>query len=187
VNPSYINGLTCGGTTGNWWQMPRQHTTATIIDVHSAPCVGISNGNRECDPNQVGSTTNEAITAFNAIAAFLASFAPPNGWRYVCCGYDANMANALVMLGETHGHTLPRSSRDPNTWCPSSDYSMRWDPLFTDYTVTGFNSSNLHGRTLPNGLPGWVAFRPWEYLEYTGPSAALCNPVYVNPPYKASN
>jgi hypothetical protein len=200
--------LTCGGFQVGLANLPLTHSQPTIIDVHSGPCVVVQrtddSGNEipgwgECDPNLWSDLAGEARAMGNALAAFQESFSP-GGWR----GYVPNLANALVMLGETHGRVKPG---DPNiqatncraedrtpeyTACRMSAFDGRtdkvrdacWKISASQDTYNGFNSSTLASRIRPNGLPATIVFRPWEYLQqYDEPQANACNALSTNPPY----
>jgi len=190
----YSSGLKCGGSTSARAYLPMGQPSPTIIDMHDSPCVG------NCDPtvNPWSTVTGEATTDFNALDTFRESFyplsscparAPGCGWRTQCCGYDPNLANALIVIGETFAYTAPNDT----PVCPmtgangnpeSPPYS--WSRAAAVNMVTGFNGSWLQGVTLPNGNPGYVVFRPWEYLQemqhgtWTDSQIAACNPIVVN-------
>ena len=150
--------------------LPILHSLPSILDVHTAPCVLVDG---DCDPvpNRQNRVVDEAIIQFSAMQALMASFGT-GGWR--CCANE-EFADAVAMLGETHGHTAPG--------CPANN-GGDWQPSAVGYAASGFNQSTLASRTPPTGQVN-VVFRPWEYLVHQNldPSIPVaCNPISVNPP-----
>jgi hypothetical protein len=187
--PYRWTGFACGGSSIGASYLPVTHSSPTIVDVHSGPCVVIpknvnSWGNCNLDAqSQSGVPTwanvqDEATAMGNALSAFQNSFSP-TGW----CGSVPNLANALVMLGETHGRLNSGCLMDPNATGPPLAGNF-WDPSTGASTFAGFSSSSLRSTTLPNGLPANLVFRPWEYLQQGDSAQAnACNTIYTNPPY----
>lgn len=202
ASPSVTYVLGCGGSTQNMVYLPMGHSSSTIIDVHDSPCV-TTDGNGECDPTRWSNVTDEAKTDFQAVAKFRESFypiypinkCPPGhptcGWRTQCCGYDPNLANALIVIGETHGYSRPGNT--PPCEMKATRPGQFWSSAAAVNTVAGFNQSWLANVTLPNGTYGYTVFRPWEYLEimvgapWTADDIYACNPIVVNPPYQPTN
>jgi hypothetical protein len=189
------SGLACEGSDLGAAYLHISHSQPAVIDVHTAPCVTIkvtndnttneTNGWGECDPNQWNSVYGEARQMGNDMAAFLNSF--NNGWR----GYDANLANALAILGETHGRLTPAIPGSPYTACRMSTdpakivlYNNYWAVSAGQDTYSGFINSGLASWAPSNGLPASIIFRPWEYLlQNDDPQANACNTITTNPPY----
>ncbi|MGD0773617.1 MAG: hypothetical protein ABSC05_12415, partial [Candidatus Solibacter sp.] len=183
------------------------HSSPTIVDVHSGPCVVIpkivanlppgtpdpnnTNGWGQCNWNaqaELGVATwanvqGEATKMGNALAAFLNSRQQT----------DANLANALVMLGETHGRLNNGCLLDPNAVNGYDLFHVTWDPSTGASTAEGFGSSNLINATRLNGLQASLVYRPWEYLQQgpddpskpapPTPQPGACNTIVTNPPY----
>jgi hypothetical protein len=199
------SGLACGGSALGAAYLPLSHTAPTVVDVHSGPCVVIkktnddatnaTNGWGECDPDQWGNVAGEATQMGNDLAAFLSSF--NNGWR----GYNANLASALAILGETHGRLkqgdpnlqaarCPLDADAQHTACVMSTTantalnSRCWAVSTGLSSYNGFSNSNLATWARSNGLPAGIVFRPWEYLvQGDDPQANACNTISTNPPY----
>ena len=145
--------------------LPIGHSTPDILDVHTSPCLLVNN---DCDPNPTN-VAGESTIQFGDMQSLLASFGV-GGWR--CCG-DTEFANALAMIGETHGHT--------QDGCLMNDGVSYWPTAAVPDMVSGFNQSTLSGRAF-FGAPG-VVFRPWEYLlnqPSGGADPVKCNPIVVN-------
>jgi hypothetical protein len=196
------DGITPAGAT----YLPLTHSSPTIVDVHSNPCVvlpkyasatdphindhnswGKCNLNAQTDFANVPTWANvqgEAIMMGNALAKFLSSRQQT----------DTNLANALAMLGETHGRLNTGCLIDPDaSVLDTIIYHKNWDPSAGASTAAGFGSSTLMNTTRLNGLPASLVFRPWEYLQQGAddpskptpptPQPGACNTVVTNPPY----
>jgi hypothetical protein len=177
------------------------HSSPTIVDIHSGPCVELPkfvsstdqhindhNGWGQCNLNAQskfgvatwGNVQGEAAAMGNALAAFQSSRQET----------DPNLANALIMLGETHGRLNPGCLMVPDAKSGDDLYTKTWDPSTGASTAAGFGSSSLKTKILPNFLPASLVFRPWEYLEQgpdnppqPTPQPQACNTVKTNPPY----
>jgi len=176
------NGLTCvnsGSSTADMGALSILHSPPAILDVHTAPCVMVGS---DCDSDATN-VEGESEIQFTDLMAFLQSFGNnvpyPYNWR--CC-YNAAFADALAMVGETHGHSV--------SGCLNNN-GLLWNTADIPCMVSGFNDSNnlpadqdghIASRILPGGGPS-VVFRPWEYLlnqPSGGADPVKCNPIVVN-------
>jgi hypothetical protein len=169
---SLTNLLPCGGTLSSV-SLPVSNTSPTVIDIHSKPslALAVQGGN--------GAVYGEAKQEYNDLKSYLDSFGP-SGWH----GYNPQIANALVVFGESHTnvargtgpYACTVSAPNPNVWadqpplpglpcpswnpnCPNNTYSQNsGDPATAAADqIQGFNDSYLNSN---HGGPGAV-FRPW--------------------------
>lgn len=144
---------------GGMATIPVYHTQPSVIDIHDYSCLLIDKWT--CDLNKTSADTQvEAETLFTKIRQYKNAYCP-GGWH----GYNANICNAQVIVGETHSNTV-----NGNQTCEGAPVNS------AEGEVLGYNASTLAGTTT-------IVMQPWYHaLNSCYP---FDNPV-VNPPYDPS-
>jgi hypothetical protein len=145
---TFTNGLVCGGTTANMFQMPTSHTQPKMVDLHMYPCVTQSFGSPCYSTDSKAAIQGESTIFFSDVTHLLALL---------------NMQSAIFVVGETHSNTNNGNglSCEPAVLAPYTSAATG--------IVNGYNASSLAGHT--------TYIRPWSNLDascysYTPPA---CN------------
>lgn len=131
ANPSPTSeGLWCGGTLGQMFQMPVSHTAPNVADLHAYPCVADA-GTPYCYSTEpAANVQGEAQTDFNDVQFFI---------QYVDPG-------VTFVLGETHSNSNDGYSETCEIHAPLTAASSN---------VAGFNASSFAGYTTAVFRP-WI-------------------------------
>ncbi len=160
-NDSNAMYLPCrtGTNTGEMPAINVYHTQPSVIDIHDYSCLLMDKWT--CDPNKTSADTQvEAETLFTKIRQYKNAYCP-GGWH----GYNANICNAQVVVGETHSNTV-----NGNQTCEGAPVNS------AEGEVLGYNDSTLAGTTT-------IVMQPWYHAFDS--CYPFDNPV-INPPYDPS-
>jgi len=136
--------------------LPVYHTQPSLIDVHDYSCLLATK--HACDLSKTSADTYlEAKTVFTRIREYRTAYCP-GGWH----GYNPNICNAQVIVGETHSNTS-----NGNQTCEGAPLNS------AEGEVLGYNDSTLAGTTT-------IVMQPWYHA--VGGCYPFGNPV-INPPY----